>query len=98
MKELKRNISFFSVVQRDRLNVAKEDIYYNFIYQIGVMMNDDDEKPTRHVEITYVGHQIRNLDDKVEQMPMSLEGMKQMAKDPAEEGTICILNLKWPFI
>ena len=91
MNELKRNISFFSAVQRERLHVAKEDIFYNFIYQIGVMMNDDEEKPTRHVEITYVGHQIRNLDEKAEQMPMSLEGMKQLAQAPGEEGNSLFL-------
>ena len=50
------------------------------------MMNDDEEKPTRHVEITYVAHQIRNLDEKAEQMPMSLAGMKQLAQAPGEEG------------
>ena len=49
-------------------------------------MNDDEEKPTRHVEITYVAHQIRNLDEKAEQMPMSLEGMRQLAQAPGEEG------------
>lgn len=74
------------MVQRERLHVAKKDIFYNFIYQIGVMMNDDEEKPTRHVEITYVAHQIRNLDEKAEQMPMSLEGMRQLAQAPGEEG------------
>jgi len=54
-------------------------------------MNDDEEKPTRHVEITYVGHQIRNLDKKAEQMPMSLKGMKQLAVAPGEEGAILLV-------
>ena len=37
--------------QRRLLAVSKDDITYNFMYQIGVMF--DEEKDTRHVEITY---------------------------------------------
>ena len=48
------NSSKFSTSQRRLLAVSKDDILMNFMYQIGIMM--DEEKNTRHVEITYAAH------------------------------------------
>lgn len=42
LKEIKLNISLFSLAQRQRLTVSKADIYYNFVYQIGIMFEDED--------------------------------------------------------
>ena len=53
LHQLKLNLSLFSHNQQERLFISKNDIFYNFIYQIGVILDDHDAKK-RHVEITYV--------------------------------------------
>ena len=42
--------------QRRQIPLCKEDIIFGFIYQIGVLLDDD--RNTRHVEITYTAHYI----------------------------------------
>ena len=49
----------FSKAERESLRISLENIQINFIYQIGIMMEDDpmeENKHTRHVEITWVAH------------------------------------------
>ncbi len=41
LQELKRNLSLFSMQQRERLQVSKDDFLMSFIYQIGIMFDDD---------------------------------------------------------
>jgi hypothetical protein len=36
-QELKRNLSMFTMAQRHALAVKKEDIFYNFIYQVAIL-------------------------------------------------------------
>lgn len=45
--ELKRNISTFTLHQRQELALSKEDIYFCFPYEIGIMSIDDDSKFVR---------------------------------------------------
>ncbi|PSN58097.1 hypothetical protein C0J52_06493 [Blattella germanica] len=40
--EVKKNMSTFSLHQRQELAISKEDIYFSFPYQIGVMFSEDD--------------------------------------------------------
>jgi hypothetical protein len=47
LEVMKRNISTFTLHQRQELALSKEDIYFCFPYQIGVMFNDDDSKFVR---------------------------------------------------
>ncbi|KAK7864218.1 hypothetical protein R5R35_002059 [Gryllus longicercus] len=61
LSEVKRNMSLFSVEQRHDLFVDKEDIYFSFPYQIGIMFNDDDQNQQRFVEITMVYHILHGL-------------------------------------
>ena len=55
LREIIMNMTLVSPENRRKIAVKQEDIQLNFIYQIGVML-EDDPKPTRHVEITYVAH------------------------------------------
>ncbi len=41
--ELKRNVSLFTEQQRQRLAVSKDDYISSFIYQIGIMFDDNQE-------------------------------------------------------
>ena len=51
-------LKFSNLLLKERLAVSTEDIWYHFIYQIGVIMDDHD--PTnRQVEITYIAHHIK---------------------------------------
>jgi hypothetical protein len=47
LEEVKRNMSTFTLHQRQELALSKEDIYFCFPYQIGVMFSDDDSKFVR---------------------------------------------------
>jgi len=40
LNQLKHNISQFSVAQQDLLRVAKEDVFFSFPYQVGVIIPD----------------------------------------------------------
>ena len=76
LRKLKISLALFSHLQRERLYVSQKDIFYNFIYQIGVILNDDDPKQ-RHVEITYVAHTIPNLDEMVDSPSLSFDDIKK---------------------
>ena len=47
LQELKRNISIFTLQQRQELALSKEDIYFCFPYEIGIMFVNDDSKFVR---------------------------------------------------
>ena len=55
-RDIVLNSSKFSMDQRRLIALSKDDIIYDFVYQIGVML--DDNRNTRHVEITYTAHYI----------------------------------------
>ena len=62
---LKLKLLNFTKPQQERLAVSKEDIWFHFIYQIGVIM--DDNNPTdRQVEITYIAHHIKDKEVNME--------------------------------
>ncbi|XP_067001257.1 m-AAA protease-interacting protein 1, mitochondrial isoform X2 [Anabrus simplex] len=80
LEEVKRNISTFSIQQRQMLDITKDDIYFSFPYQIGVMFNDDDKNQQRFVEITMVYHTLRGLKQLREQGTSSPVNMGTMAE------------------
>ncbi|XP_053620111.1 uncharacterized protein LOC128680755 [Plodia interpunctella] len=55
---LKNAVSKLSVSQRQLLSVQKDDIFYAFPYQVGVMFDDSDK---RWVEITMCYHVLKGL-------------------------------------
>ncbi|KAI8423647.1 hypothetical protein MSG28_012701 [Choristoneura fumiferana] len=55
---LKTAVSQLSVTQRQLLSIEKEDIFYAFPYQVGVMFDESDK---RWVEITMCYHVLRGL-------------------------------------
>lgn len=59
-RDIVLNSSKFSNDQRHLIALSKNDIMYDFVYQIGVMLDDD--RNTRHVEITYTAHYIPEKD------------------------------------
>ncbi|XP_023937293.1 m-AAA protease-interacting protein 1, mitochondrial [Bicyclus anynana] len=55
---LKTAVSKLSVSQRQMLSISKDDIFYAFPYQVGVMFDESDK---RWVEITMCYHVLRGL-------------------------------------
>ncbi|EAT41135.1 AAEL007196-PA [Aedes aegypti] len=67
LNDLKNTIGKMSVAQRYDLMVQKEDIYFSFPYQVGVMFDEEDEaSQKRFVEITMVFHVLKGLKGMVE--------------------------------
>ncbi|VVC86891.1 m-AAA protease-interacting protein 1, mitochondrial [Leptidea sinapis] len=86
---LKSAISRLSVSQRQLLGINKEDIFYAFPYQVGVIF-DDSEK--RWVEITMCYHVLRGLKqmkDSGDLPPITLGGQ------PEFQDKIFILNYRF---
>ena len=77
LNELNLNLSLFSHHQSQRLLVNRKDIFYNFIYQIGVILDDHDVKK-RHVEVTYVAHAIPNLKDLMDEESLSFQDVHRI--------------------
>ena len=63
LTKLKHKLLNFTKPQKERLAVLKEDIWYHYIYQIQVILDDDrPPDPTdrkRKVEIVYIAHHIK---------------------------------------
>ncbi|XP_053695226.1 m-AAA protease-interacting protein 1, mitochondrial [Sabethes cyaneus] len=67
LNDLKSSIGKMSVAQRYDLMINKEDIYFSFPYQVGVMFDEEDEESQkRFVEITMVFHVLKGLKGMVE--------------------------------
>lgn len=98
LKELRRNISLLSMTDRKRLAVGKEDIVLNFIYQIGIMLDDDtdDGRPTRrHVEITYSAHYIQDLGNMESWEARNISHIHQDVMKDIEAGRQLIVNYRF---
>ncbi|CAG9122241.1 hypothetical protein JYU34_020462 [Plutella xylostella] len=86
---LKAAVSQLSVSQRQMLHVEKDDIFYAFPYQVGVMFDDADK---RWVEITMCYHVLKGLkqmSDSGDLPPLSL-GIQ-----PEYQDKIFILNYRF---
>ncbi|XP_030030286.2 m-AAA protease-interacting protein 1, mitochondrial-like [Manduca sexta] len=86
---LKTAVSKLSVSQRQLLAIDKEDIFYAFPYQVGVMFDDSDK---RWVEITMCYHVLRGLKHMKESgdlPPVSL------GVQPEYQDNIFILNYRF---
>ncbi|XP_064475117.1 m-AAA protease-interacting protein 1, mitochondrial-like [Ornithodoros turicata] len=59
LPEIQRNLSLLNVRQRQNLVVRIADIYFCFLYQIGIIMDDNSQR--RYVEATVVYHYIPGL-------------------------------------
>merc|ERR1712107_872434 len=74
--------------QRAELNLKQEDIFYNFLYQIGILMDeepDDQGRYGRQVECTWVGHAFRGYLDVVEEQngnPMKIKEVLDRERGP----------------
>jgi len=78
---IERNLSMYTNDQRSLLTVQEEDVYFTFIYQIGIMMEDHptrENESTRHVEITWGGHHFPNYVDLVADIKNPIEIKKYM--------------------
>lgn len=81
---IQKATSRMSVAQRNEINVSKDDIFFSFPYQVGIMFDDDenDDDATnrnqkRFVEITMVYHVLRGLKEmreRGESPPLNLGG------------------------
>lgn len=69
--QIKRNLSTFSLKQRQELAISANDIYFSFPYEVGVMFPNEDkdegENQTRFVEITMCYHALSGLQELKEQ-------------------------------
>ncbi|XP_001867849.2 m-AAA protease-interacting protein 1, mitochondrial [Culex quinquefasciatus] len=93
LNDLKTAVGKMSVAQRYDLMVAKEDIYFSFPYQVGVMFDEEDEESQkRFVEITMVFHVLKGLKGMIErgdQIPLNIGVM------PEFRDKICICNYRF---
>uniref|UniRef100_A0A1Q3FFT0 Putative juvenile hormone esterase-binding protein n=1 Tax=Culex tarsalis TaxID=7177 RepID=A0A1Q3FFT0_CULTA len=93
LNNLKTAIGKMSVAQRYDLLVAKDDIYFSFPYQVGVMFDEEDEaSQKRFVEITMVFHVLKGLKGMVERgepIPLNIGVM------PEFRDKICICNYRF---
>lgn len=82
LNEIRGSIEKMSVAQRYELTVSKEDIYFSFPYEVGVMFDDPDDidQQKRFVEITMVFHVLKGLKGMVErgeQIPLNIGVMPE---------------------
>jgi len=66
---LEKNLSLFDNEQRSALAIDIKDVYFSFVYQIGILMEDhptEENKSIRHVEITWVGHHFPDYQSVIE--------------------------------
>lgn len=59
LREVKDSVAKMSMAQRNQLAVDKDDVYFCFPYQIGIMFDESDSVQKRWVEITMVYHVLR---------------------------------------
>lgn len=57
--EIKGSTAKMSMAQRNQLAVDKDDIYFCFPYQIGIIFDETETVQKRWVEITMVYHVLR---------------------------------------
>lgn len=69
---LREKIATFSVLQREEIAIKKDDVYFSFPYQVGVMFNENDANQKRFVEITMCYHVLRGLSELKEPPPMNM--------------------------
>ncbi|GAB0087862.1 m-AAA protease-interacting protein 1, mitochondrial [Sergentomyia squamirostris] len=65
-EEIKKSLRSMSVAQRNEIKVIKEDVYFSFPYQVGIIFDDesgDSAAQKRWVEITMIFHALRGLRD-----------------------------------
>jgi len=66
LDDIKRKLSFTTAEQREQLKVKAENMYGQFLYEIGIMFDETEEdvkKQRRWVEITFVAHSHPKFDD-----------------------------------
>ncbi|XP_046398675.1 m-AAA protease-interacting protein 1, mitochondrial isoform X2 [Ischnura elegans] len=93
--EIRNSVSRFSVQQRQDLAVSKEDIYFSFPYQVGVMFDDEKEgdKPQRRfVEITMCYHVLLGLK---EMKAQNVTPPLNVGMSPEYQHRICICNYRF---
>ncbi|XP_059487339.1 m-AAA protease-interacting protein 1, mitochondrial [Neocloeon triangulifer] len=61
--EIRSSLSRFSVQQLSEIAVNKNDIYFCFPHEVGVMFDDEEESQKRYVEITMVYFLMKGLAD-----------------------------------
>uniref|UniRef100_T1JHW5 Tim44-like domain-containing protein n=1 Tax=Strigamia maritima TaxID=126957 RepID=T1JHW5_STRMM len=61
--EIKPNLARMSLQQRQELAVTEDDIYFGFVFLIGIIFDENKDPEKRYVEITTCFHSIRGLGD-----------------------------------
>ncbi|XP_059620383.1 m-AAA protease-interacting protein 1, mitochondrial [Phlebotomus argentipes] len=91
--ELNNSLRGMSVAQRHEIRVIKEDVYFSFPYQVGVIFDEgSSDAQKRWVEITMIFHALRGLRDmqeRGESPPINLGVM------PEYRGRISICNYRF---
>ncbi|XP_063698463.1 m-AAA protease-interacting protein 1, mitochondrial [Culicoides brevitarsis] len=92
LNEIKNSVSRMSVAQRNKLAVDKEDIYFCFPYQVGIMFDETDSVQKRWVEITMVYHVHRGVAElKARGEPITLN----LASKPEMEEKFSVCNYRF---
>lgn len=95
LNTVRKNLSLFSMKQRAELNLTADDIYYGFLYQIGILMDDEPDQEGhygRSVECTWVGHAYKNYVDLVTENNSNPMRIKEVLE---ENGGQTILNFRF---
>jgi len=69
LDDIKRKLSFSTAQQREKLRIKAENIYVQFLYEVGIMFDESEEdvkKQRRWVEITFVAHAHPKFNDKMD--------------------------------
>jgi len=62
LPKLQSSIALMSLPQREQIAINKDDIYFSFPYQVGVIFDEEEGKDQRrYVEVTMVFHTLRGL-------------------------------------
>lgn len=85
------------------MRISLDQIQINFIYQIGIMMEDDpieENKHTRHVEITWVAHAMsKETEDAITDHSMEVlrpkESFEKLQEVLDQTGGTTILNYRF---
>lgn len=81
-----------NMAQRTEIGVNKDDVYFSFPYQIGIMFDEDGEVQKRWVEITMVYHNLRGakeMSERQEPIPINV------GLDPGYQDKFSICNYRF---
>lgn len=92
LEEIKKSVASMSMAQRHEIGCERQDIYFSFPFQVGIMFDEDTDVQRRWVEITMVFHVLRGVKEMVDrEQSVSLN----IGMDPAYQDKFSICNYRF---